>query len=101
MDNLVFSIELDDNNNLDDDNFRDFQSIIRFLSEEQCRKTLRLLILGQPCESAEQALLARIADFIALGPHEYADLPRDVATEKLKSLLTEDNLREAWNKCGL
>ena len=100
MDNLVFSIELDEDNNLDDDNFRDFQSIIRFLDEGQCRKMLRLLVLGQPCESAEQALLARIADFIALGPHEYADLPRDVALEKFKELLTEVNLREAWGKCG-
>lgn len=94
------TIELDEDNTIDDDNFRDLRSIFRFLNEEQCRRAMRVLILGQPTESAEMALFARIADWIAFGA-KYSDMPRKEAVEKFKESLTDDNLRDAWNKCEL
>ena len=84
---------------LDDRNFMEFKSFIRFLSDDQCRVTLRLLVLGQPAEDAECAILARIADYLAFG-EKYSDLPREDAIAAFKDTLTYENLKAAWEKCG-
>ena len=96
MDKTI-TIEVEDNA-LDADAFREFSSLIRHLSDDQCRKALRILVLGQPTESADTAMLARIADYLAFGA-KYSGMEREVAVEAFKDTLTVDNLRDAWEKC--
>ena len=88
-----------ENDKLDDTNFEEFRSLIRFLSDDQCRKALRQLILGQPADDAECAMLARIADYLAFG-EKYAAMPREGAVKAFKGTLTYENLKTAWEKCG-
>jgi len=90
-------VEVEDNR-LDDDAFRQLIGVFRYLTEAQCQKALRVLVLAQPAEDAEQAMLARIADFIAFGA-KYSDMPRAEAVAQFKEQLTVENLREAWNNC--
>lgn len=91
------TIEVEDNA-LDDDAFQTFRSLIQYLTDDQCRKAMRQLILGQSTDDAENAMFARIADYIAFGA-KYSDMPREEALELLKEKLTVENLRDAWNKC--
>ena len=90
-------VEVEDNQ-LNDDAFRQLKSLFRHLTDDQCRKALRVLVLAQPAEDAEQAMLARIADFIAFGA-KYSDMPRAEAVAAFKESMTVDNLRAAWNDC--
>ena len=96
MKKVIVEVE---NNRLDDDAFRELKSLFRHLTDDQCQKALRVLVLAQPAEDAEQAMLARIADFIAFGT-KYGDMPRAEALAQFKEQLTAENLREAWNDCG-
>ena len=84
---------------VDDANFKEFQRLIRFLNDDQCRKALRQLILGQPADDAECAMLARIADYLAFG-EKYSDMPREDAIEAFRDTLTYENLKDAWERCG-
>ena len=84
---------------IDDANFKQFQRLIRFLTDDQCRKALRQLVLGQPAEDAECAMLARIADYLAFG-EKYAEMPREDAVKAFKANLTYENLKTAWERCG-
>lgn len=95
MEKVVVEVE---DNRLDDDAFRQLKSLFRHLTDDQCRKALRVLVLAQPADDAEQAMLARIADFIAFGA-KYGDMPREEAVAQFREQLTVENLREAWNKC--
>ena len=95
---ITYKVAVTKSDKLDDDNFREFQSIIRNLSEEQCKKTMRMLILGQPGESAETALFARIADWLMFG-EKYGHLTRAEAVKLFKESITEEALRQAWNNC--
>lgn len=94
---MKITIEVEDNA-LDDEAFQKFRTLIRYLTEAQCQKAMRLLILGQPCEDAETALLARIADYIAFG-EKYSEMKPEAAIEALKEKLTIENLRGAWDSC--
>ena len=92
------TIEVEDNT-LDENAFQTFRSLIQYLTNEQCQKAMRQLILGQSTDDAETAMFARIADYIAFG-EKYSDMSREKAVEALKESLTVENLRKAWHKCG-
>ena len=94
----MVTIEVEDDK-IDDANFKEFQRLIRFLTDEQCRKALRQLVLGQPADDAECAMLARIADYLAFG-EKYSDMPREDAIKAFKGTLTYENLKTAWERCG-
>ena len=88
-----------ENDKIDDTNFEEFRSLIRFLTDDQCRIALRQLVLGQPTEDAECAMLARIADYLAFG-EKYSDMSREDAIEAFRDTLTYENLKTAWERCG-
>ena len=94
----MVTIEVEDGK-IDDANFEEFQRLIRFLTDDQCRKALRQLILGQPADDAECAMLARIADYLAFG-EKYSDMPRKDAIKAFRDTLTYENLKTAWERCG-
>ena len=88
-----------ENDKIDDTNFEEFRSLIRLLTDDQCRKALRQLVLGQPADDAECAMLARIADYLAFG-EKYSDMSREDAIKAFKGTLTYENLKTAWERCG-
>ena len=97
--NPQFTIETQDGK-LDDDNFRTFRSLIRCLSNDQCRVAMRQLILGQNEGDADMAMLARIGDYLAFGERYGKIEDRHESLEQFKKTLTVENIRDAWDKCG-